>query len=110
AVDDHDNIVGCVTYVHGPDHPHAEFTDVDAAGFRMLAVDPAAQGAGIGRALVEWCVDEARSSGRRRLLIHSGAWMTRAHALYSSMGFVRRPDMDWIPVPEIHLLGFSLEL
>jgi len=26
------------------------------------------------------------------------------------MGFVRRPDLDWQPVPSVPLWGFSLEL
>jgi len=110
AVDDGGRILGCVTYVPGRDHAHAEFSDPDAAGFRMLAVDPSGQGKGVGRALVQWCIDAARADGRQRILIHSGIWMTRAHALYQAMGFERRPEMDWIPIPEVHLLGFALEL
>jgi hypothetical protein len=36
--------------------------------------------------------------------------MTRAHRLYESFGFVRDPALDWVPVPDIPLLGFRLEL
>ena len=70
----------------------------------------AGQGRGAGRALTQWCIDRARSDGRQRILIHSGSWMTRAHALYGSMGFVRRPDLDWSFQGYIHLWGFALEL
>ena len=36
--------------------------------------------------------------------------MTRAHELYERLGFERRPDFDWVPLPRIQLLGFGLEL
>jgi GNAT superfamily N-acetyltransferase len=103
-------IAGCVTYV--PDHANAfaEFEGDHAAGFRMLGVDPGHQGRGAGRALVAWCIDRARADGRSRLVIHSTPWMERAHGLYATFGFERRPDLDWQPVPAIRLLGFVLEL
>ena len=103
-------VIGCVTYVPDFTNPYAEFEDPDAAGFRMLGVDPARQGSGAGRALVEWCIERAVADGKARLLIHSTPWMTRAHALYERLGFERRPDFDWVPVPRIELLGFGLEL
>jgi amino-acid N-acetyltransferase len=39
----------------------------DLAEVRSLAVDDAHRGKGIGRKLVEWCVDEARRLGIRKL-------------------------------------------
>lgn len=109
AVDD-GRLVGCVTFAADADNPWAEHDDPDAACFRMLAVDPAAQRRGAGRALAEWCVRRARERGKHRLLIHSTPWMADAHRLYRSLGFVRRPDLDETPVPGIDLLGFALEL
>lgn len=103
-------VVGSVTYVAEQSNPMSEHDDPDAGAFRMLAVDPAVQGSGAGRALVQWCVERARGGGKRRLLIHSGVWMTRAHGLYERMGFIRRPDLDAEPVPGVHLLGYALEL
>jgi GNAT superfamily N-acetyltransferase len=107
---DDGRLVGCVTYVSDQANPMSEHDDPEAAAFRMLGVDPADQGRGAGRALVQWCIDQARSEGKRRLLIHSGVWMTRAHAMYRSMGFVARSDHDWEPVPGIKLLGFAYEI
>ena len=52
----------------------------------------------------------ARASGRRRIVISSQPEMTSAHRMYLALGFVRRPDLDWSPVPGVDLLGFSLEL
>ncbi len=110
AVDAEGRIHGAVTYVAGPDNEYAEWADQDAAGFRMLAVAPAAQGRGAGEALVRACMDRARSEGRGRLVLHSTPWMTTAHRLYLRLGFRRAPDRDFTPVPEVSLLGFELSL
>jgi GNAT superfamily N-acetyltransferase len=110
SVADDGRVLGGVTYVGSTASPQAEFDDPDGAGFRMLAVDPAAQGTGAGAALVTAVVDRARADGRRRIIIHSTPWMTTAHGLYSRRGFRRRPDLDWEPVPGIDLWAFVLEL
>lgn len=78
--------------------------------FRTLSVDPAARGRGVGRALVEDCLDRARSAGLTEVLLCSLVDMTPAHRLYTSMGFGRRPELDWSPEPDVELLAFSLTL
>jgi GNAT superfamily N-acetyltransferase len=104
-------VLGGVTYVASSSSPYFELADdPDATSFRMLAVDPAVQGTGAGRAMVHGVVQRATDAGKRRIVIHSTPWMTRAHAMYEGFGFVRRPDLDWTPVPGIDLLGFSVEL
>jgi GNAT superfamily N-acetyltransferase len=105
-----ERVVGGVCFVPGAGNPYCEFEDPEAAGFRHLAVDPAVQRCGAGVALTQWCLDRARDLGRRRVLIHSGVWMTGAHRLYGRLGFERLPEMDWVPVPGIELLGFKKEL
>jgi ribosomal protein S18 acetylase RimI-like enzyme len=52
-----------------------------------LAVDPAAQGGGVGRALVEALVDEARSRGARRVTLRVFAPNEVARRLYERCGF-----------------------
>jgi GNAT superfamily N-acetyltransferase len=91
---DDGRLVGCLTYV--PDHhgPHAEFDDEHAASFRYFGVDPAAQGKGVGEAMVQWCIDAARRDGRHRLRIHTLESMPAAQRLYLRMGFVREPELD----------------
>lgn len=89
-------LAGTVSYVTPDDaaweHGHPPLGD---AGFRILAVDPACEGRGVGAALVDAVLDRARAEGRHRVLLTSMAWMTRAHALYERrFGFVRRPDLD----------------
>jgi GNAT superfamily N-acetyltransferase len=110
AVDAGGALVGTVTLVTGEGSFRREVARGDEVEFRMLAVSPAAQGHGVGRALAEACVDRARDLGRPRIAISSGSWMTRAHALYARMGFGRDPSRDWSPAPGIELLGFTLDL
>jgi GNAT superfamily N-acetyltransferase len=64
------------------------------AGFRALAVDPAARGAGIGRALVEHCIRRAREVEAPVLGIHTIDLLTDAMRLYERLGFVRCPEYD----------------
>ena len=93
AVDDDDRVLGSVTYVDA-DNPHFENHGTGDRSFRMLAVDVGAQGRGAGRLLVQACIDMARADGGRRIAIYSMEWMPAAHALYASLGFTRRPDLD----------------
>ncbi len=64
----------------------------EEAHIRMVGVDPAARGRGIGRALMEACLAEARARGKTLVTLHTTKWMTAAQRMYESMGFVRGPD------------------
>jgi ribosomal protein S18 acetylase RimI-like enzyme len=110
AVDGDGTLLGGVTYV--PDHssPLAEFDDEDAAGVRMLAVDPRCQGRGAGAALMVVCLDRARADGRNRVVLHTTADNTFARAMYERMGFRRDPTRDWAPDPSVQLVGYELDL
>jgi ribosomal protein S18 acetylase RimI-like enzyme len=110
AFDDDGQPLGSVTYAAGDGSPMTEHTEPNAASFRMLGVDPAAQRNGAGRALVEACIARAVAAGRTAVVLHSTEWMTGAHRLYGRLGFVRHPAMDWEPVPGIKLLGFRRDL
>ncbi|HET8988143.1 MAG TPA: GNAT family N-acetyltransferase, partial [Humibacillus sp.] len=77
AVDDHDRVLGGVTFVPGPG-PFANLADDDEAEFRTLAVARAGRGGGIGAALVQECVDRARALGRRRLVLSTQPMMYAA--------------------------------
>lgn len=102
-------IAGTVSHVPGPGR-YAEWPDPRAAGIRMLAVLPEFEGRGIGRALVQACLDRARADGQERVYLHTTQWMERAQRLYRSMGFARAPEMDWLPVPEVSLTAYVYEL
>lgn len=56
-----------------------------------LAVDPAAQGRGIGRKLVLTAVGFARERGFTKMILTSNSGLVNALRLYESLGFTRQP-------------------
>jgi ribosomal protein S18 acetylase RimI-like enzyme len=108
AVDDAGAVLGSVTFCP-PGSPYAEITDEGEAEFRMLVVDPAARGRGLGEALVRACIERARALGSPRLRLSTLPLMTAAHRLYERLGFVRTPERDWSP-PTVRLLSYALDL
>ena len=102
-------LLGSVTFALGGTR-WAETARPGEAAFRMLVVDPAARGAGVGAALVTYCVDRARTAGARALRLSSGPEMAAAHRLYARLGFVRTPEDDWTPEPGVNLITFAMDL
>lgn len=92
--------------------PYSEIVVENELEFRMLAVDPAVQGGGIGRAVVRQVIEHARTlPGIRAISITSATFMERAHGLYESLGFQRVPARDWyVPGEDVLLWVFALEL
>lgn len=111
AVDEEtDAVLGSVTFVL-PGTPFAELSGPGEAEFRMLAVDPGAQGRGVGAALAEACVGRAAGLGCAAVVICVRAGMAdSAHRLYQRLGFVRSPEKDWSPLAGVDLLGLRLDL
>ncbi|MCM0676011.1 GNAT family N-acetyltransferase [Micromonospora phytophila] len=103
-------VLGSVTFVL-PGSRYAELSGPGEAEFRMLAVDPAAQGRGVGAALVDACVSRAteRDCSAVVICVRSG-FATSAQRLYQRRGFVRLPEKDWSPLPGVDLLGLRLDL
>ncbi|MCG2620467.1 GNAT family N-acetyltransferase [Arthrobacter sp. I2-34] len=94
------------------DGPYADIARPGELEFRMLAVDPAAQRSGVGRALVRAIIDYARTiDGVDAVSLTTGADWVRAHRLYESLGFARVPERDWlVPGTDIRLWVFRLAL
>jgi ribosomal protein S18 acetylase RimI-like enzyme len=109
AVSPQDVVLGAVLYV-GEGGPFAELSRPDEAEFRMLAVDPSAQGRGVGRALVRACVERATAAGRTAVVICVRDIAVAAQKLYETFAFRRDPDLDWSPLPGVHLWGLRLPL
>jgi ribosomal protein S18 acetylase RimI-like enzyme len=104
-----DEVVGSVALVLAGDFGNVTTSDEEAA-FRMLVVDPAAQGRGLGELLVSTCLDRARAAGKRRMVISTDPRMTTAHRLYERLGFSRLPERDWSPVPGVDLMVYARDL
>jgi len=102
-------VVGSVALVLSGAFGNVTTSDEEAA-FRMLVVDPAVQGRGVGELLVSTCLDRARAAGKRRMIISTDPRMTAAHRLYERLGFTRLPERDWSPVPGIDLLVYARDL
>ena len=102
-------IVGSVALVLAGEFGEVLTSD-DEAGFRMLVVDAAARGRGIGELLVRTCLERARAAGKRRMLISTDPRMTSAHRLYERLAFTRLPERDWTPMPGVHLLVYAVDL
>ena len=70
--------------------------ELHAAGFRLLAVDPAARGRGIGKMLTLACVEEARKNLKKSVIIHTTEAMRIAWQMYETLGFKRAPKLDFV--------------
>jgi GNAT superfamily N-acetyltransferase len=100
-----DHIVGTVTL----------FTDWRGAqsgsyGVRLLAVPPPERGKGVGRALMEHCIERARSDGKDRVVLTTAQEMEFARDLTESLGFQRDRELDHEPAPGVRVEGYSLQL
>jgi len=63
--------------------------DSRRAEAKRLYVRPAFRGSGLGRALLEWVISEARAAGYRQIVGDTMPAMHEALALYDRMGFKR---------------------
>jgi len=78
------------------------------AHVRMLGVAPAARGRGVGRLLMDACLEESRRAGKTLLTLNTTERMKAARRMYESMGFTRIEDTVF---PDgFVLLGYELPL
>lgn len=106
---DGDTVLGNVT-VCPPGSAFGEIAEAGEGEFRMLAVDPAARGLGVGGALVDLVLHRFRREGMRGVVLSTLPAMSDAHRLYERRGFTRAPERDWAPVPGVDLLAYTLDL
>ena len=93
---------GGVAYF-APDRPKAAFFDQRWPIIRMLVVDPAFRGKGLGRVLSTECIARARRDGSSVIALHTSPIMNVALPMYLRMGFVKAHD-----APPIHGVPYAV--
>lgn len=81
----------------------------NAAGFRLLAVNPDARGLGLGKLLTLKCIEKARDMKLGQVIIHTTKAMQTAWAMYEKIGFKRSEDLDFMQ-GELPVFGFRMKL
>ena len=81
-------IIGAAAYVP-PGRSKAPFFDQSWPIIRMLVVEAAARGNGVGRALTEACINRARRDRSAVIALHTSPIMSIALPMYLRMGFRR---------------------
>ena len=83
--------------------------ELSASGIRLLGVDPAARGQGVGKALSRACMALAREHGNRQVILHTTEAMQAAWGMYLKLGFVRAPELDFLQL-QLQVYGFRHHL
>lgn len=81
----------------------------NAAGFRLLAVDPIVRGHGIGKLLTNECIQKTKEKNLNKMVIHTTIAMQTAWKMYENLGFKRSEDLDFMQ-GELPVFGFRLAL
>jgi N-acetylglutamate synthase-like GNAT family acetyltransferase len=82
----------------------------DAAGFRLLAVDPQTRGQGVGKLLTMACINKAKqNSNHKQVIIHTTKAMQTAWQMYETIGFERSEDLDFMQ-GDLAVYGFRYKL
>jgi GNAT superfamily N-acetyltransferase len=105
-----ERIVGTVTVELDQTIGGSGNLDPGRANFRVLAVDPVARGCGVGRRLVEACVQVARRAGKDLATLHTTDQMAAAQRISRSLGFQRDSSHDIELHPDLVLRAFRLPL
>lgn len=91
--------------------PCARLARPGEAEVRLLAVDPDAQGTGLGEALMRASLEVALEWGADALVLDTGSRNERAQALYRRLAFERQPGRDvTFAASDVEALAYRLPL
>ena len=112
AVDGDQGLAGCVVYFgdmadYGSGGAATQIRD--ASGIRLLGVSDAFRRRGIGRALIEACIDRARRRAHAQVILHTTLAMKAAWRMYEQLGFRRSEDLDFAQ-KDLPVFGFRKPL
>ena len=77
---------------------------------RLIAVPPAERGGGVGRSLMEYSIENARNTNKRRVSLTTMEEMEFMRDLAIKLGFEREPTLDHEPAPGVRARGWALDL
>ncbi|MCW4354582.1 GNAT family N-acetyltransferase [Hoyosella sp. YIM 151337] len=87
-------VLGSLTMVeHGT--PYADIARPGELEFRMIAVSANARRLGVGTALVNYGIAEARKRGLQRVVLSTMDVMVEARRMYERLGFSEDPARRW---------------
>ncbi|MEM7297302.1 MAG: GNAT family N-acetyltransferase [Bacteroidota bacterium] len=112
AVNENNEIGGGVVYFGDMQYYGSGGTatqEKNAAGFRLLGVDPTFRGKSIGKLLTQKCIELAKEEGQQQIVIHTTEAMKTAWGMYERMGFQRSEDLDF-EQKGFPVFGFRLQL
>jgi GNAT superfamily N-acetyltransferase len=81
----------------------------DVAELKRMFVRPAARGRGVAKALLRAVEDSARSAGRKRMVLETGAAQPEAIGLYQAWGYARIENFGhYRDEPDVRSFGRAL--
>ncbi len=98
------SLAGC-----GAFRPLPDADDPNACEMKRLYVRPAFRRFGLGRAMAEALLDEARRAGYSAMLLDTLDEMESARELYASLGFEETAPYYFNPIPGAHYLRAQLD-
>ena len=87
-----DKLIGMAFLIpHG--NPYL-FFEADWSYIRLVAVDPAYEGKGLGKMLTQHCIDFAKESGEKIIALHTSEFQHAARHIYEGLGFKRQKEFE----------------
>jgi ribosomal protein S18 acetylase RimI-like enzyme len=87
-----EELVG-MAYLVPAGHP-TDIFQTDWSYIRMVGVQPGYEGNGIGKKLVQLCIDHAKKTGEKVIALHTSEFMDAARHLYEKIGFKKIKELE----------------